>query len=360
MDWLQGKPVGLLTVSVELSEKIEDPVILIVDYTNKESPTVVYSGRGYSSFSATFKIPRIPEKVIKEMTPNGLQEKTVFKQRTYVVIVSGKGKWDAELFRIIPDKPITKVTIRATLQDTSSLPKSKFQLTTVYDHQYIGTDDAYVKVGKVYSIPGIKVAWHIPLHGTVGVDSFKKSDMTGGKWIKLGVEYPDSRVDRQVAVSNGAAKLITAHVYYRCDKYTTCGNIWCNTQYIMMPTNITGIYSSSTSNPLGGTHPNSPYVEYVTQGDEPDNKFKVDAGYSEDGGEYLLTPSISLSFGVGPVSVSFSGDISSYRSSGSKTGPYFDVWILDWRNNRLYYWWMKGSLNRGYSAATYEVGFSWS
>jgi hypothetical protein len=130
----------------------------------------------------------------------------------------------------------------------------------------------------------------------------------------------------------------------------------------MMPVRINGFYSSYVSNPLGGAHPSSNYVEYVEENDEYDNYFKVAAdNYEDDGTKYLITPSVSLTFGTGPVSISFSGSIDSYRSSDSEhPRPYFDVWIKTWRTHRLYYWWMKQSPRQISTKATYEVGFSWS
>ena len=358
--WLQGKPVGLLNVNIKTQEPVVDSVVLIVDYTDKAHPKVVYSGRGSEALKAYFKIPRIPVGILREITNDGIVEKTLFKQRTYVVIVSGKNRWDAQVLRITPERPITRVTVKLSPRLTTSFSKSKLN-SVVYEHKYLGEDDAYVNVAKVYSIQGIRVAWHMPLYGTVGIDSFKKSWMTNNQWIKLGVEYPVSYVDRQITVEDGGAKTVKAHVYYRCDEYTTCGNIWCNKVYIMVPVRITGFYSSSTSNPLGPGHPSN-YVEYVGKDDEHDNYFKITAdNYAEDGGVYLTTPSISLTFGIGPVSVSFSGSIDSYRSSDSEhPRPYFDVWIKTWRNHKLYYWWMKQSQGRVSREATYEVGFSWS
>jgi len=361
IDWLQGKPVGLLNVNIKLQESLEDPAVLIVDYTDKARPRVVYSRKGYEALEASLKIPRIPVKVVRDVTKEGIQEKTLFKPRTYVVIVSGKNKWDARILRITPERPITRATIKMSLSPARSFLRPKYS-PAVYEHEYLGEDDAYVDVAKVYSVRGIRVAWHMPLYGTVGIDSFKKSWMTNDRWVKLGVEYPISYVDRQITAEDGGAKTVKAHVYYRCDKYTTCGNIWCNEGYIMTPVRINGFYGSSTSNPLGAEHPNSAYVEYVREEDEYDNYFQVAAdNYANDGGKYLTTPSISLTFGAGPVSISFSGSIDSYRSSDSEhPRPYFDVWIKTWKNHRLYYWWMKESPARVSSKATYEVGFSWS
>ncbi len=360
LDWLQGKPAGLLNVDIGTPKSLEDPVVLIVDYTDKEHPRVVYTGKGHEAFKASFKIPRIAIGTKREITNNGIKEKTLFKPRTYVIIVSGKNKWDAQILRITPEHPITTTTVKVTPMMAHSFSKPKY-ISAVYEHEYLGEDDAYVQVAKVYSIHGIRVAWHMPLYGTTGIDAFKKSWMTNDKWIKLGVEYPISYVDRQITVENGDAKTVRAHVYYRCDKYTTCGNIWCNEGYILTPVRINGFYSSSVSNPLEDTHPNSNYVEYIKKEDEPDNYFEVAASdYSDDGSKYMTTPSISLTFGVGPVSLSFSGSIDSFRSSDSEhPKPYFDVWIENWGSGKLYYWWMKNSPASVSAKATYEVGFSW-
>ena len=360
LDWLQGKPVGLLNVDIQTSGSLEDPVVLIVDYTNKAQPKVVYSGRGHNAFEVSFKIPRIPFKVVRVATEEGVQEKTVFRTRTYVIIVSGKNTWDAQILRITPEHPITKVGVKVFPNKASSFLK-RGSSPTVYEHEYLGEDDAYVKVAKVYSVPGVRVAWHMPLYGTVGIESFKKSWMTNDEWVELGVEYPISYVDRQITVEDGDAKTVIAHVYYRCDKYTTCGNLWCNEGYVLIPVKITGFYSSYIPNPLDGTHPNSGYVEYVSKEDEYDNYFQVAADNREDDSTtYLVTTSVSLSFGVGPVSVSFNGDVDSYRSSDLEhPRPYFDVWVKAWKAQRLYYWWMKQSPAQVSNKATYEVGFSW-
>jgi len=358
LDWLQGKPVGLASLSVEPQGDVEKATLAVIDYTFGR-PRTLYVG---PLETPTVKIKRVAVGT-KRVTvlENGRpveKLKTLYHPVTLLVIVSGKNHWGAKVVQFSPEKPMTHITVRMRLHKGGSATtvasiREGFSVTT----EPLGPMRMKnVKIFRLHSVPGVEERVEIGKNDMLAIDSFSQTtDPWTGKpdpdgWERAGRVNTPFGSASPVPTSNGQMKTVYATVRYSVDTHTVCGYLICRTVYTLIPKEIEEFSKIETGTDPGRIPSNLVKLHhYQSSGDSLDVYFQED---HDDGGVYFSS-AVSACIGEG-FSICFTGNINTYRSSKAYVNrPVIKVVIHEWKSRVLYY--AKYSSNGNY----YEVYLQW-
>lgn len=354
LDWLQGKPVGLASIEVSTDRSVEDATIVIVDYTFGE-PKILYVG---SSKTPTVKIKRIPERTesitIVRDGKTYEEVKTVYREVTLLVIVSGKQYWGTQFIQFSPEKPLSKVIAKINLHEGKadrSLKGYSFSATSVYLGEM---DISDIKIFTLHSVPGVTQKLVIDEDDKIAIDSFSQTTSISEEvdpygWVPSGKVNTPFGYSSEVPTSNGKMNIVYATVTYRVDKYYICGNLMCRAVYELVPQEIAGFSGIEEQNDPGTIPSNlRKYAHLRSAG----NSFNIYFHDNRDDGGVYFSSAVSGYIGTG-VSICFTGTVNTYRASESSHRPSFNITITRWYGNKLYY--AKYSQEGNY----YEVPLEW-
>ena len=161
LDWLQGKPSGLIKLYLNIPDK-GICYVLIINYT-KVPGKIIYSSRHVNFVTITFKVWRIPKRV------DHINGKTVVRyfEQTYYIFVRTCDKIYSKLVTIEPEKPITIINVkprfvRKVPPITLSSNPTSYYMGITYNYQS-------VIVGEYHLIQGISISW-----GFTSGDEYRK------------------------------------------------------------------------------------------------------------------------------------------------------------------------------------------
>ncbi|MDK2914250.1 MAG: hypothetical protein PWQ79_1165 [Thermococcaceae archaeon] len=359
LDWLQGKPVGLASVSVQIDRSLEDMVVVVVDYSEGE-PKILYVG---TSTAPLVKVARIPVGTYteREVVDGEAKEvlKTRFRENKLLVIVSAKGYWGARFVEFSPEKPLSKLEVRVPLKEEGSGVTSYSGGRVSASVVSLGTKIVdNIKLFKLHSVPGVTQKVIIDENDKMAIDSFSQAgnawseEVDPNGWERSGsVNVPFGYAPDNLGASNGEMKVVYGRVRYRLDRYYVCGYLLCRPIYELVPEEIVGFSKIETLSDPGKIPSGLIKEAHLKTAGESFRVFFHDL--SDDGGVYLSTPSLSFCIGEG-VNVCFTGSVDSYRKSeGAASRIAFQIIINNWRGSRLYY--AKYSSRGNY----YEVPLEW-
>jgi len=394
IDWLQGKPVGLVTFSIEPYFEGKpftgELIVSVIDY-NSQEPKVIMVRRIKGTTSISLKIERIPVGVQETLQyVNGTYKpvkRTVFKERKYFVSIIGV--YDNTLYswgRFVvfePQHPMTKLHLSAHLhkkiingEHLEKIKNSNSRIiselrgkgitlkqsdgilysTTSIDSD---TDTKLLPAGVIHAAPWTKVEWHLgdgietPKPTGLWYDSFYQDvpylqDPDPNGWKKGGKAIAIANTNDYVTLDNSnmwyyAERDVKAHVQYRIDAYYIGPPDWPVIEYVITPQyilDVVGGYISSDAVPAppsyAGTIHNSPQtINFIVNTYGPSWKVQ----------------SVTFTFGLDAEIITADVSVTLYRAAGDSDAmpPYIKVYGA----NGAKYWYKNND------RTSYEVYFHW-
>jgi len=320
LDWLQGRPSGLLKIGLMVPDK--GPFYVIVfNYTvpwSEKAPRVLYSDWSQGSpIQLVFKVYRIPEE--RFLVNDTLKIK--YHEQAYAVYIRSKDKIYVASLIVEPKDPITSITYtRFKVFNATPIPRTmaiqgdieSYLMGTTYNFQNI-------KIGEIHSIPGIKVSWGFTsedLYRQIRIEMYSRyASISGEDYMKyrdgdydlnnlqwsqptvLGKVLTDIAVAGYTSsASGGECKYIIGRVYYeydmQCIEYPL--DQVADFAIFMIPLRLTGYWASSKTfscSICGGSTPSN-YAGKIEAGRQ-DTVIKLGSGSG------ATAWSASLSFSIG-------------------------------------------------------------
>jgi hypothetical protein len=358
LDWLQGKPVGLVQINVHTDKKLTNPRVVIVDLTSQK-PVQKYAG---DMFSPTVKIERKPlGTYLKTETIDGKPktiEKVRFRPVTLLVIVADKEYWGARTISFEPAQPMTNLNVEIPLHyEPAKVGGVHLERTGTIDH---GTLTMYnIRTAIVRSINGVTVRWVVERDDAIAYESFSQATIgdppDADEWESSGTALVTQKeVSGNITVQDGDVHLATSNVDYRITETEICTYVWCRYIWSLTPTKIDNFHGTPLGHYSGGIPEGMP-ARYRDKNDNMDS-FNILFDASSDNGGVYFTTSISGSVcgGTG-IQVCFSGSVSTYRESESGHRPHYYVKINNWGTHSRLYYAYKDSNGKNY----YEIYLEW-
>ncbi|USG99519.1 hypothetical protein K1720_08375 [Thermococcus argininiproducens] len=340
LDWLQGKPIGLVNINVNLEKTLHNPIIVIKDYST-EIPKILYSG---NFMSPTVKIERIPiGTYIENVQENGEIKqvlKTRFRPVSLLVIIADENYWGARVINFEPKEPLTKVSVEVPLHYEPVKKGVYVQGTSSIDYGTLRMNG--IKTAKIRSLPGLEVSWVVERDDAISYESFSQSKSISGvppdpdEWQSSGPTLvQDKDVWITYSVSNGNVRLVTSDVLYQISEDEICSWTWCRAIWSLVPVRIKNFHSTITGSYSGGIPSNlEREARYKSEGT---NEFAISFDAPTDNEGVYFSTSISVCGGEG-VQVCFTGSVDTYRESKSHYRPHYEVKINEWGSHDVLYY----------------------
>ena len=262
MDWIEGKPSGLVRLHIVLPEK-GSCYILCINYTDAVAD-ILFSRIYYVNPTITFKVWRIPKRV---EYINGSKVVRYFEHVFYFFVRTRRNIY-VGLAIVEPKKPITDFNVKLhflTQTDEVSLNNANsYKMGTTYNYQN-------VRIGEYHSINGIHVSW-----GFTSGDEYKKirielyhrlASIAGEDYLAYRrgeynlnnlpwgppsspIKYPTSIsvTGWTAAVFNGICAKVMGRVEYKYDMYCTeyPDDLTADFLLVMTPINLIGYWKDGT------------------------------------------------------------------------------------------------------------------
>ncbi len=381
MDWLQGKPGGLVKfiIKPKINGRLYDGgselIIAIHNITQnlKVSRRIIYCAQKIFPSTFMFKIWRIPINYVGREIRYQIQE--------FIVLVMSKDYFGAKIVQVEPRKPITEITVEIPLKKNEKIQHtptnippfaSANSLIIRQEESDSGHDVSYdhknVKCGQVHSISGIEVKWRVePYETNIYLEGFTRNiyyDQTGvsdSGWVSSGAKLTQFLIGTGLTARNGEAFWILGDTKFRCelwwDEYSVDENFdgqpdiwWRNEYYIMVPEYIDNIEKGPSISCSSCNKPHQDYANKITQDHELPYQIGLRTGL---GSEWAAT-SIELTFYFVTAGYTIIADVevTLYRGADGKP-PILNVYVNNWLSDILWWWYENDDPN------AQIVHFSW-
>ncbi|WP_290597149.1 MULTISPECIES: hypothetical protein [unclassified Archaeoglobus] len=365
--WLEGKPLGLVKISVETPKTDDVCFVAVHRFPTSYNPTekwnqsdVVYRGKVKCGETVVVKdLIRMIQVGLRD-EKNG-EAKPIFDSPEYAIVVISKEGGFSRILQTDVVKPITELNVKAEFETTAGKSR-KPDLETKSSACYIRSNPDVcvvdVKLTYVNSIPGLKVAFgldrsppslmYIESWGSSCISTNPDSPCPSSMWHSNGKKKTISQVsDLSDYISNGKKAIIWGDVEYRYERFAVWDDdfeiYW---KYeLFYPTAIGGL---STPQVIGNYHqPSSP--PYYARGPFKGTKEVNFERPYQSNSKLSLTTYIGLNIG----SLSFGISVSPYKAGDDRyTTPYIRIVDVSGKGYAWYYWWYRNN-----DPMTYKIQF---
>jgi len=349
--------------------------MIVAIHVLKETSNVserVFIGKVNVPFKYRLKVKRIPvgltqtHRVVMEggKFKTIVEENPLFKEVTIAVFILDPEYFGSKVLFIEPKKRITQVNVIIELCKTKKAKSTSLHkphtLNSIRTYTEVDEKKVWLKAGEVHSIDGLSVKWCIGRNGALYFESYGREmvsliepgDLYDSGWYSNGKKETKSSIGIEVGVSDGVKKIVEAYVLYRCEYWwyvdsfsgVTYDYFWAYPVWfdsIRLGSSISCITCDSEHPWYAGEVSDATYFEIPFAKSDSDEKW--------------LFTRVDISFWFSIGEIKFGATISLYRAAGSNTRepPYLKVYINEWKNDILYWWYDNNDDKR------YEAHFSW-
>jgi hypothetical protein len=365
--WLEGKPLGLVKISVETPKADDVCFVAVHRFPTPSNPTE----NGTSELIYRGKVRCGETVVVKDfirMVQTGTREersgevKLLYDSPEYAVVVISKSGGFSRIIQTDIVKPITRVSVKAEF--VSVLPKESVESFNANTKNYCVINSnpdvcvADVKLTYLNSIFGLKVAFgldrsppslmYIESWGSSCVSTNPDSACPSSMWHSNGKKKTISQVsDLSDYILNGKKAIIWGDVEYRYERFA----VWDDDFEIYWKYELfypTAIRCLSTPEVIGNYYPPSFPPKYAAGPSKGTKEVNFERPYQSNS-KLSLTTYIGLNIG----SLSFGISVSPYKAGDDRyTTPYVRIVDISGKGYAWYYWWYRNN-----DQMTYEVQF---
>ena len=355
LEWLQGKPVGLVKIVIRPSTP-DDYIVIVHNLTApwaKPYCEIIYKGK---SLTPLIKILRYVYSA-----RNGRIE---YFPVDFLVVLIGRNYFGAATVHVVPQKPFVIAEVKVNVHEKA---KRLYSVLRNYERKKVNSAlqetsgsivfayaGAWVKSGALHTIAGMTATWHITRNTYLYYSQFVRDGVLSaeydpsdpnapvvwsGDWYESGKAAADSVIGTGRSLSNGDKRFIMLYVEYRWERYWLLSDSEYEIWEILVPVWIKNIeWGSSITCTLCGKPAPNPNL-YISP--EDNLPYELELYYSDD--VRWLETAVTLTFSITGGPFEFSLEVAIYRTvAGEK--PYLTVDSIDWSyGNKLYYWWTDGN-----------------
>ncbi len=343
LEWLQGKPVGLVKIVIRPSTP-DDYIVIVHNLTApwaKPYCEIIYKGK---SLTPLIKILRYVYS-----TRNGRIE---YFPVDFLVVLIGRSYFGAATVHVVPRKPFVTAEVEVNVHEKANRVESILQSSS--GSTVLGYAGDWVKSGALHTIVGMTATWYITRNTRLYYSQFVREGVLSaehdpsdpsapveysGDWFESGKASADSVIGTGRSLSNGDKRLIELYVEYRWERHWLLMGSQYEIWEILVPVWIKNIkWGNSIKCTLCGKTAPNPNL-YI----DPEDKlpYELDLYYNDDA--RWLETAVTLIFSITGGPFEFSLEVAIYRTLTGES-PYLTVDSIDWSHgNKLYYWWTDGN-----------------